>query len=209
MMKLYEYEKSSASYRVRIALNYKELPYSSIPIDLRTGQQSSADYVEVNVAKLVPALQLESHQVISQSLAIIEYLEEAFPEHALLPSRAIDRAYVRSLAFNVSCDIHPLNNLRVLNYLTQVLGHSEDDKNTWYQHWIRLGLESLERQISTSKFYTGKFCYREQFSLADICLIPQLFNARRFKCDVADYPILLEIEAHALQLSAVIKAQPQ
>lgn len=213
MLTLYDYFRSSASFRVRIALNYKGLQYDKCEIDLRDKIQYSDNYLKVNPSGLIPTL-IDSNHEIYQSLAIIEYLEEKYPSlPRLLPESCIDRAYVRSIALTIACDIHPLNNLRVLNYLTNNLKHNEDAKNSWYQNWIHTGLNTLERMIKLSqnnldKYYTGTYCYKDQFSIADLCLIPQLFNAKRFNCDLNNYPILCSIEKECLKLEAVQLAYP-
>lgn len=210
MLTLYDYYRSSASFRTRIALNYKNLPYEKYEVDLKSNVQCSKEYEAINPSCLVPTLQNDDNEFIYQSLAIIEYLEEAHPNSPrLLPQHALDRAYVRELSYSIACDIHPLNNLRVLNYITKELQQNEAKKNEWYQHWLKLGLQSLEHRIKNSKYYTQKFCYRDQFSLADVCLIPQLYNARRFNCDLSLYPTLCNIEKNALLLDAVVHAHPK
>ena len=220
MLTLYDYFRSSASFRVRIALSYKELPYGKIPIDLRIGAQTNPQYTELNPEGLVPLLD-DDGQLITQSIAIIEYLDERHNALPLLPKDILGSSYVRSIAFNICCDIHPLNNLRVRNYLTNTLQCTKEQSNEWCQHWMNIGLDSLEKQISQSKFYTGKYCYLDQFTMADICLIPQLFNLRRFMSDLGmphdkinqqineHYPTLAKIEENCQQLEAVKLAWPK
>lgn len=208
MLQLYDYYRSSAAFRVRIALNYKGLPYRQHIINLLNNQQNSAEYQHLNPAGLVPTLLTAKGETLYQSLAIIEYLEQIAPHPALLPSDLVARAYIRSLALEIACDIHPLNNLRVLNYLKNTLNHSEEQVNLWYQHWITCGLTSLEQKISASSMYQGSYCFAEQFSLADLCLIPQLYNARRYNCSLEEFPTLCAIEQQCLKLEHVQQALP-
>jgi len=207
-MKLHNYFRSSASYRVRIALNLKKLPfeYSSVHLSRGGGEQFSPEFRELNALSLVPVLEDGAHR-ISQSLAIIEYLDEVYPDPPLLPRSAAERARVRALAQSVACEIHPLNNLRVLNYLSQELGVSSEAKTRWYQHWVELGLAALESQVADGP--RGSFCHGDDPGLADCCLIPQLFNARRFKCDLSRYPTLLAIEENCAVLAAFRDAAPE
>ncbi len=207
-MKLYSYFRSSASYRVRIALNLKGLTYEYVAVHLTRngGEQFGAEYRSMNPQALVPVLQDGSH-ALTQSLAIIEYLDEIHPQPPLLPRDPVERARVRALALNIACEIHPLNNLRVLQYLTGKLGLTEEVKNQWYHHWIALGFQALETQLANSQ-ETGKFCHGDTPTLADCCLIPQLTNARRFKGDVSAYPTLLRIERNCNELPAFQRAAP-
>lgn len=207
-MKLYGFFRSSASYRVRIALNLKGLSYEQASVHLsRGGGEQFADaFRRLNTQSLVPVLQ-DGAITLTQSLAIIEYLEEKHPKPALLPATPEARARVRSLALAIACEIHPLNNLRVLNYLTGPMGLSSDTRNTWYHHWIAEGLQALEARLATERD-TGKYCHGDAPGLADCCLVPQLANARRFKCDVAPYPTLLAIEKNCLALDAFRRAAP-
>lgn len=209
MLKLYNYFRSSASFRVRIALNLKGLPYEEIPIHLvnNGGEQHSENYQTINPQSLVPALD-DDEKIITQSMAIIEYLEDTHPKPALLPENVYHRALVRAFALSIAADTHPLNNLRVLNYLTQEVGASEDQKNRWYHHWIKKSFTALEKQLSKSAL-TGDFCFGNTPTLADIFLVPQLYNARRFSCDVSAYPTLLRIDQHCQQLAAFKNAWPQ
>jgi len=211
-MKLYSYFRSSASYRVRIALNLKGLSYDIVPVHLlrNGGEQFFPEYRKLNPDALVPALieeTIEDTQVVTQSLAIIEYLEETHPEPALLPSDASDRAYVRSLALSIACDIHPINNLRVLRYLVRDLQINEDAKNAWYRHWCIQGLTALEKTLSMDR-RVGTFCYGDMPTLADCCLIPQVFNAQRFDCDLSAMPTITRINDACLALDAFANAGP-
>ncbi len=207
-MKLYGYFRSSASYRVRIALNLKGLSYEQASIHLSRGggEQFLPAFHQLNAQTLVPVLQ-DGAAALTQSLAIIEYLEEKHPKPALLPATPEARARVRSLALAIACEIHPLNNLRVLNYLTGPMGLGNDIRNAWYHHWIAEGLQALEARLA-AKRETGKFCHGDAPGLADCCLVPQLANARRFKCDVVQYPTLLAIEKNCLALDAFQRAAP-
>ncbi len=208
-MKLYGYFRSSAAYRVRIALNLKQVNYDLGIIHLVRGggEQHTPQYREINPAGLVPALETDDGQVLTQSLAIIEYLDEVLPGAPLLPSDPLARAQARSLALAVACEIHPLNNLRVLKYLTGTLGASEDEKTAWYRHWVETGLETIEQLLGRSPL-TGQFCVGDSPTLADICLIPQIANARRFDCRIDHLAKVLEINERCLALSAFAKAQP-
>ena len=208
-MKLYTFFRSSASYRVRIALNLKGLAYEQVPIHLRRGggEQFATAYKAINPQALVPALE-DSGQILTQSLAIMEYLDERHPEPPLLPSEPADRALVRSMALIVACEVHPIQNLRVLVYLKRNLNQSEDDLNRWAQHWINLGFSALE-QLVVSSPKRGKFCFGDAPTMADICLVPQLANARRFGCDVSQFPNLLQIEIHCAALPAFADAAPE
>ncbi len=208
-MKLYTFFRSSAAYRVRIALNLKGLDYEQIPIHLRRGggEQFSTAYQAINPQALVPTLE-DGGRYLTQSLAITEYLEERHPEPPLLPRDPADRATVRAMALAIACEVHPLQNLRALNYLKNELKQSEDNVNRWAQHWIHLGLTAVEALV-LSVSGRGKFCFRDTPSLADICLVPQLANARRFGCDLSKCPTLVEIEAHCLTLPAFAKAAPE
>ncbi|MGH7832962.1 MAG: maleylacetoacetate isomerase [Candidatus Binatia bacterium] len=208
-MKLYSFFRSSASYRVRIALNLKKLNYGQIPIHLRRGggEHLTPSYKAINPQGLVPTLE-DGGRLIPQSLAIIEYLEECYAEPPLLPRKAGDRAIVRGMALAVACEIHPIQNLRVLNYLRNELKHTEEDVNVWARHWIALGLSALEQTVlSFSK--RPKFCFGDAPSMADLCLVPQLYNARRFGCDLSPYTALLGIEANCAALPAFAEAAPE
>jgi maleylacetoacetate isomerase len=208
-LKLYSYFRSSAAYRVRIALNLKGLPYETVPVHLTRGggEQLAPGYRKLNPQALVPVLQ-DGERVFTQSLAIIEYLDEVYPEVPLLPEDAAARARVRAVALAVACDLHPLNNLRVLNYLTGPMGLSEDARQTWYRHWIAEGLGALEASLANDR-ETGRFCHGDLPGLADCCLVPQLANAHRFKCDVTPYPTLLRIEKNCQALAEFQRAAPE
>jgi maleylacetoacetate isomerase len=208
-MKLYTFFRSSASYRVRIALNLKGLDYEQIPIHLRRGggEQWSEAYKSINPQALVPALE-DGGRIFTQSLAIIEYLEERFPKPALLPADPADRALVRSMALLIACEIHPIQNLRVLLYLKKNLNRSDDEVNGWAQHWITLGLSALE-QIRLSLPKPGAFCFGDAPTLADICLVPQLANARRFGVNLLPFPSILNVEQNCLSLPAFANAAPE
>jgi len=211
MFKLYDYCRSSACFRVRIALNLKQLPYEQIFVDLlkEGGQQLTEKYALVNPQKLVPALFDEANNItLTQSMAIIEYLEENYPQIALLPENKLERARVRSLANMIACDIHPLNNLRVLKYLKHDLHLSEELKNQWYHHWIREGFNAVEKVLKRNDKATS-FCFGEQPTLADICLVPQMYNAQRFKVKVEDFPIISRVNENCLKLPAFINALPE
>ncbi|HUN93232.1 MAG TPA: maleylacetoacetate isomerase [Burkholderiaceae bacterium] len=208
MLKLYTYFRSSASFRVRIALAFKGLGYEAVPIHLTRhgGEQSGEAFRGVNPAGLVPVLE-DDGALITQSLAIIEYLEEKHPRPSLLPLDAVERAYVRSLALSIACEIHPLDNLRVLRYLVRDLGVPEDAKNRWYRHWVEQGLGQLEQQVAGSG-RAGRFALGDQVTLAEVFLVPQIFNARRFECRLDHVPVLTRIADAAMQLPAFIAAQP-
>lgn len=205
-MKLYTYFRSSAAYRVRIALNLKGVTPEAVPIDLRPGAHRQPDYLARNPQGLIPALE-DGGAVIGQSLAIIEYLEEIQPRPPLLPRSPLERARVRSMALAIACDIHPLNNLRVLNYLRSPLGHDESGVEAWYRHWIAEGFRALEEQAKRASG-DGRHMFGGEVTLADVCLVPQMFNARRFKCDVEPYPTLRSICSHLETAPAFARAAP-
>ena len=204
-MKLYTYFRSSAAFRVRIALNLKGLEHESSYVDLLEDRQRESKYLTLNPQGLVPALE-DGGKVYTQSLAIVEYLDECHPEPALLPRDAPGRARVRSLALAIACDIHPLNNLRVLQYLEHTLGLDRDRRLAWYRHWISEGFAAFEHALGDSQ--TGDFCHGDAPTLADIALVPQVFNARRFGCDLAPYPRLRRIDEACLALPAFERAAP-
>ncbi len=209
-MQLFGYFRSSASYRVRIALNLKGLDYEQTSIHLinNGGEQFSEAFRALNPESLVPALvdaESGSTAAMSQSLAILEYLEEKYPEVALLPTALSDRAYVRALALSIACDIHPVNNLRILKYLSANLGLSEEQKNTWYQHWCQVGLSAMEERLAHD-VRRGDFCFGNNPTMADCCLIPQIFNAQRFNCDLSAMPTLMAINQRCLALPAFEQA---
>ena len=206
-MKLYSYFRSSAAYRVRIALNLKGLPAEIVPVHLvkNGGEQHSAEYRQLNASELVPTL-IDDTFALSQSLSILEYLDEKYPEPALLPKQIQQRALIRAFSQNIACDIHPRNNLRVLQYLQNVFALSEGEKSTWYKHWIELGMRSLEAQLTESN---GQFCFGEQATFADCCLIPQVYNAKRFNIDVSAFPKIESIYQHCMTLDAFQQAAPE
>ena len=206
-MKLYDYFRSSAAYRVRIALNLKGLAPERAFIHLRRGAQRGDDYLALNPQGLVPSLVTDGGDVLTQSLAIIEWLDETQPRPPLLPPDPVGRARVRSLALAIACDIHPLNNLRVLNYLTGTLGATDAQKDGWYRYWCDVGLEALETNLAREAA-TGSFCHGDVPTVADICLVPQLANARRVDLDLAPYPTLLRIETACIALPAFADAAP-
>ena len=210
MSTLYTYYRSSAAYRVRIALNLKGMPYTAVPVHLVKdgGQHRSAAYRARNPQALVPAFELEDGTVLPQSLAIMEYLDEVQPEPALLPADAIGRARVRALAQAIACDLHPVNNLRVLQYLSQQLGISAEQKDAWYRHWVDTGLQGLEALLADHPS-TGRFCHGDTPTLADCCLVPQLYNARRFQCPLDAYPTIQRIAAACETLPAFQQAAPE
>ncbi|HXP29580.1 MAG TPA: maleylacetoacetate isomerase [Stellaceae bacterium] len=206
-MKLYGYFRSSAAFRVRIALNLKGITYEQTSIHLRKNEQRNADYLALNPQGLVPALD-DNGKILTQSLAIIEYLEETHPKPALLPGDAAARARVRSLAEAVACDIHPIDNLRVLRYLAKPLGHDEKTVEAWFNHWIKTGFDGIER-ILAGDGKAGKFCHGDMPTVADICLVPQVFNARRYPSfDMTPYPAIQGIFGNCMKLDAFDRAQP-
>lgn len=205
-MKLYNYFRSSAAYRVRIALNLKGLKPENVFIHLVKNEQRTPDYLKLNPLGLIPTL-VDGDEVITQSLAIIEYLEEKYAAPPLLPATPEERARVRSIALTIACDIHPIDNLRVLKYLTGVLKVSEQQKVEWYAHWVREGLMALETRLASDP-RTGRFCHGGTPTLADICLIPQLANARRVSMDLALFPTLLRIEQVCNALPVFADAAP-
>lgn len=213
-MRLYSYFRSSASYRVRIALNLKGLDVEQVGVHLvkEGGQQLQAAYRAINADALVPSLVDDAltgpNHALNQSLAIIEYLDEAYPDIPLLPKSPADRAYVRSLVLSIACDIHPINNLRVLRYLTDTLKVEEAQKDAWYRHWVEQGLGALETTVNRSGT-AGAFCFGDTPTIADCCLVPQLYNARRFKCDTTGLDTLLRIDANCMDREAFIAASPE
>lgn len=206
MMKLYGFFRSSAAFRVRIALNLKGLDYEQAAIHLRRGEQRAPDYLKLNPQALVPAL-IDGEHVLTQSLATIEYLDERHPAVPLLPQTPEGRARVRALAQIIACEIHPLGNLRVLQYLAKELKQDEPTVQRWFNHWIALGFGAFESLIAGHKD-TGVFCHGDRPGLADICLVPQVFNARRYDLDLSPYPTLTRIFAACMALPAFDRAQP-
>ena len=210
-MKLYGYWRSSAAYRVRIALNLKGISAEQLSVHLVRdgGEQHKAAYSALNPLELVPTLTLDDEldaDALSQSLAIIEYLDEIHPQSPLLPASALERAHVRAMALTVACEIHPLNNLRVLQYLTQTLGVDEAAKNTWYHHWVASGFAALETLL---KRHSGRYCFGDTVTLADLCLVPQVYNAQRFNVDLTPYPNIMRVWTECNQLEAFADAAPE
>lgn len=201
---LYDYYRSSAAYRIRIALNLKQVDYEQRTVNLLDGQQQSEDYKALNPQGLVPMLDIDGHR-LTQTMAIIGYLDQKFPNQPLVPAAAETRAHVIALSLVVACDIHPLNNLRVLKYLKGDLGHSQEEVDRWYAHWITEGLPALE---ALAKPQAGAFLFGDAPTAADICLIPQLYNARRFNVPIGDWPTLLRAEENANKLDAFAAAHP-
>jgi maleylacetoacetate isomerase len=206
-MKLYSFWRSSAAYRVRIALNLKGLDHEIISKRLRQGEHRTSDYLDMNPQGLVPSLD-DGSVVLSQSLAIIEYLEERFPSPRLLPADPVSRAQVRSMAQNIACDIHPLNNLRVLNFLRDGMHLDKAAVDKWYAHWIAEGFRGLE-VLAARHTGDGKHCFGSEVTMADVYLVPQMYNARRFSCDVTPYPTLRAIAAFLEALPAFAAARPE
>ena len=201
---LYDYYRSSAAYRVRIALNLKGVHYERRPVNLVESEQRSDEYRSLNPLGLVPMLDIDGHR-LTQSLAIINYLDLRFPNVPLIPAAAVERAHVVAMCLTVACDIHPLNNLRVLKYLKNEMGHSQEEVDRWYAHWIREGLPALEAMAAPK---AGKFLFGNGPSAADVCLVPQLYNARRFNVPIDDFPTLLRAEENANKLEAFAAAHP-
>ncbi len=207
-MKLYDYFRSTACYRVRIALNLKGIAYEKINVHLvnNGGEQNSPEYHQINPQGLVPCLEIKG-QIISQSLAIIDYLEDIVPKPALLPQSPFDKATIRSLSLIIACDMHPLNNLRVLNRLKEQFHANEAQVQEWYYHWLKTEFDAFEARLETIK-RSEPFCFGHSVTLADICLIPQVFNATRFNFPMDDYPLINEINAHCLNLDEFQQAAP-
>ena len=203
-MRLYTYFRSSAAFRVRIALNLKGLAYEPVFVHLARGEHRAAAFASVNPQGLLPTLELDGTR-LNQSLAIIEFLEENYPQKPLLPPTAAGKARVRSLSYLIASEIHPLNNLRVLQHLKRALGQNEEQVNAWYRHWIADGLGKLESELAGN---TGKFCHGDEPTMADCCLVPQIFNAKRYTCDLAPYPNTMRAFAACMKLEAFDRAQP-
>lgn len=207
-MKLYNYFRSSASFRVRIALNLKGLAYEYAVVHLTKegGQQFRPEFRAVNPEALIPVLDDGGH-ALTQSLAIIEYLEETHPEPPLLPSAPLDRAYVRAIALAIACEIHPLNNLRVLRYLVRDLKVTDEQKNTWYRHWVEEGLAAVEARL-VAEGRSGRYAFGDTVTLADVVLVPQIFNAQRFDCRLDHVPTVMRVFDRCMELPAFADAQP-
>jgi maleylacetoacetate isomerase len=206
-MILYGYSMSSAAYRVRIALALKGIKVTSVSKQLRRGEHRLKDFLQVNPQGLVPALELDDGRVLTQSLAIIEYLDEVHPLPPLLPEAPEDRARVRGMAQLIACDIHPLNNLRVLQYLEGPLAQAPGTRDAWYRHWIDAGFAALEEMLGRDAS-RGRFCFGESPTIADVCLVPQVFNARRFSVELSAYPCIVAIDAACRELAAFEGAAP-
>ena len=207
-MKLYQYYRSSASYRVRIALNIKQIVYESVDIHLinNEGEHNAPHYLKINPQGLVPCLDVNGH-IINQSLAIIEYLDETFPQNPLLPSEPLKKAQVRALAFIIASDMHPLNNLRVLSQIKAQFNANEADVIAWYHRWLKPGFDAFEAQLKTMN-QSGPYCFGGKLTLADLCLIPQVFNAHRYNFPMDNYPLINAINANCLRLDAFNAAKP-
>ena len=206
-MKLYTYFRSSAAFRVRIALNLKSLAYQPVFIHLAKGEHRQPAYAAINPQALVPTLELDDGTRLTQSLAIIEYLDTLKPQPALLPAPPLERARVRALALLIACEIHPLNNLRVLQHLKRALGQGEEQIKAWYQHWIADGLAKFEAELKAGR-PRGAFCHGDAPGLADCCLVPQIFNAHRYDCDLSPYPETMRAFDACMKLEAFDRAQP-
>lgn len=206
-MILYHHAVSSASYRVRIAMALKGLPFNSTLMDLRAGEQRREEFLQINSQGLVPALVLDDGAVLTQSLAIIEYLDETHPQPPLLPQAPLARARVRALTLAIICDVHPLNNLRVLQYLEKGLRIDKPSRDTWYRHWVQVGFDALERWLVRDTA-TGLFCHGDAPTMADVCLVPQVANARRFDVDLKFYPRIVGIDAVCREIPEFQSAAP-
>lgn len=209
MIKLYDYIRSTASYRVRTALAYKGLDYQALPVHLvnNGGEHLQESYQKINPQSLVPSLSDDQH-IITQSLAIIDYLEETHPRPSLYPNNPLDKATVKSLSLSIACDIHPLNNLRVLNYLSQKLKVSDKEKTEWYHHWIHLGFKAIESRLHDIT-RVKPVCFGDSITVADLCLIPQVFNANRFDVPLDNYPLITEINDYCLTLNCFKASKPE
>jgi len=207
MFKLYNAARSSASFRIRIALNLKGLPFEYVAVDLRRGAQFEERYRKLNPQELVPLLD-DGTAHLTQSLATIEYLEEKYPQPPLLPHAPLDRAYARSVALAIACEIHPLNNLRVLRYLVREMGLPDEKKDAWYRHWVEKGLAQVEAML-VSGGRAGRYTLGEQVTVADVCIVPQIFNARRYDCNLEHVPTVMRIFDACMQLPAFENARPE
>lgn len=207
MLTLYGYWRSSAAYRVRIALNLKQLDYQSLPVHLVKdgGQQHAKHYQTLNPAELVPTL-VDGDLVLNQSMAILQYLDDIYPQHPLLPENKVAKARTLAFALDIACEMHPPNNLRVLQYLKGPLAHSQEDTEVWYRHWMRLGFAALEQRLDT---HAGDYCFGNEISMADLVLVPQVYNAHRYQLDMTAYPKAQSIYENCLKLDAFHKASPE
>ncbi len=203
MPTLWGYFRSSAAYRLRIALNLKGISYQDRFIHLAKGEQGEAEFIAINPQKLLPVFETDDGDYLTQSMAVLEYLEETWPEIPLLPGDAIRKARIRAVADIIACDIHPIDNLRILKYLKDPLGLEQDQVDTWYVHWIKLGFDAIEPAIEGKEF-----CFGDTATLADVCLMPQLFNAHRFNMSLDEYPKIKAVEAHCQKIAAFIDAHP-
>jgi maleylacetoacetate isomerase/maleylpyruvate isomerase len=205
-VKLYTYFRSSAAFRVRIALNLKGLAYEPVFVHLAKGQHREDRYAQVNPQALLPTLELDDGTRLVQSLAIIEWLDEKHPSPPLIPKDALARARVRSIAYLIACEIHPLNNLRVLQHLKRKLGQTQEQIDDWYRHWVADGLAKLEADLARGG--SGRFCHGDAPTMADCCLVPQVFNAKRYNSDLQPYPITMRVFENCMKLEAFDRAQP-
>ncbi|WP_125718278.1 maleylacetoacetate isomerase [Pseudoalteromonas rubra] len=203
-MKLYTYFRSSAAYRVRIALNLKALDHELVPVNLLKSEQQGADYLSKNGQGLLPALETDQG-VLAQSLAILEWLEETYEATPLLPADPWEKAQIRNFCYAIACDIHPIDNLRVLKYLSNELAVTDEQKNTWYRHWVIEGFKKLEAMLDDN----SAFCFGDKPTLADVCLVPQVYNALRFKVDMGEFPNIARIYEHCNTLAAFSDAAPE
>jgi maleylpyruvate isomerase len=210
MMKLYSYYRSSCSYRVRIALNHKGLKYEhhSVHLVKDGGEQHKPEYKALNPQELVPTF-IDGDFILTQSMAIMEYLEEKYPKPHILPKDAQQRAYVRQLSLICVADIHPLNNLKVLNHLSNEFGITQEQKTAWYHKWIRQGFDATEKLLEKSPFRIGPYCCGDEVTMADMCLIPQVYNARRYEMDMSLWPLITRAEEHCLKLKTFLNAAPE
>jgi maleylacetoacetate isomerase len=206
-MKLYSFFRSSTSFRLRIALAWKGLPHETLGVSLPGMKHKDPDFLAINPQGLVPALVTDEGQVVTQSLAMIEWLDEKYPEPPLMPKDADERWYVRAVSQIIGCEIHPLNNVRVLKHIKHALGATPEQNQAWYEHWIREGLSGLEQFLLTQKRH-GKYCLGDRFSMADVCLVPQIYNAMRFNCDLSPYPTVMAIFANCDVLDCVRSTEP-
>lgn len=206
-MKLYSFFNSSTSYRVRIALALKEIPYQYQGVNIRIGEQASTEQLRLNPSKGVPVLEITPSEVLSQSLAIIQYLDDYYAQMPLIPRAPEMKARVLELAYGIACDMHPVNNLKTLNYLTQELGITPTQRSRWYQHWIQEGFNAVEARLRDAA--TGPYCFGDQPTLADCCLVPQVANAIRMQCDLSAFPRTLQVYEFCMSQPAFITAAPE
>jgi maleylpyruvate isomerase len=207
-MILYGYGLSSATFRVRIALALKQVPHGTVVKNLRVGEHRLGDFLALNAQGFVPALGLDDGAVLTQSVAIMEYLDEVYPDPPLLPADPVARARVRAICQTITSDVHPLNNLRVLRYLEEKFSLDKASRDAWYRHWIQTGFDALERSLANDE-RSGRFCHGDSVTLADLCLVPQVFNARRFSVDLHSYPKIVAIDAACRELPAFQAAAPE